>query len=119
MTTFAFLLDAFLALTAGGMLTLGKFGVTRQLALAPVAVAALDAAFARLIRFSLTPVLSVLLVLLQLTVLCGSAMVLYQDRVRARNKENRRRRRREMARTRAAFEQKACGRDSRTPCACA
>lgn len=111
MIAFTLFLDALLALTAAGMFFFGKYGITRQLAPAPLLVAVLDAAFARQVQISLTPALSTLLFLLQLVVLGGSVMVLYQDRVRARNKANRRRRRKEMARSRAAFEKAATARE--------
>lgn len=119
MTTFTLFLDALLALIAAGMFFFGKYGVTRQLAPAPLLVAVLDAAFARQIQTSLTPALSVVLFLLQLVVLGGSVMVLYQDRVRARNKANRRRRRKEMARSRVAFEQATAARERRPYRVCA
>lgn len=99
------IIDVLLAATAITMLLKGCYGVTRQLAFAPLLVAALDASFAGVIAYGATPVLSVLLTLLQLTVLCCSALVLYQDRVHARNKQERRRRRRDILRTQAAFEQ--------------
>ncbi|MBE6778661.1 MAG: hypothetical protein E7541_04655 [Ruminococcaceae bacterium] len=100
-------LDVFLVLAGLGMLLLGRYGITRQLAFAPVAVAVLDLAFATKVTLALTPVLSTLLVVLQAAVLIGSLLVLREDRVLARKKENRRRRRREMVRTQAAFERAA------------
>jgi hypothetical protein len=112
-------MDALLALTAILMLFKGCFGETRQLALAPALVAALDASFAGVITFGATPVLSILLTLLQLTVLGGSVFVLYQDSVRARNKQERRRRRRDILRTQMAFERaRECG-DTKRGYACA
>ncbi len=119
MTVIALFLDALLALAAAGMFFFGKYGVTRQLAPAPMLVAVLDAAFAQQIQFSLTATLSALLLLLQLVVLGGSILVLYQDRVRARNKENRRRRRKAMARSRAVFEQTAATQKNRRIRVCA
>ncbi len=101
----SYIIDALLAAVAVAMLLKGSYGTTRQLAFAPLLVAALDASFASVITYGATPVLSVLLSLLQLTVLFGSAFVLYQDRVRARNKQQRRRRRRDILRTQAAFAQ--------------
>ncbi len=101
----SYILDVLLAATAVAMLFKGCYGITRQLAFAPLLVAALDASFASVITYTATPVLSALLSLLQLTVLVGSALVLYQDRVRARNKQQRRRRRRDILHTQAAFEQ--------------
>lgn len=115
----SYIIDAFLVLTAAAMLLGGNYGTTRQLAFAPLLVAALDAAFAGVITYGVTPVLSVLLTLLQLTVLVGSALALYQDRVRARNKQERRRRRREILRTQAAFEQAREKADAKHVYACA
>ncbi len=107
-----YILDLLLIAMAVGMLWKGRFGATRQLALAPLAVAVLDAAFAGQIDLSLTPVLSGLLLALQVVILAGSALVLRRDRVLARNKQERRRRRREIARTRAAFEEAAARREA-------
>lgn len=115
----SYIIDAFLAVTAATMLVKGYFGATRQLALAPLFVAALDASFAGVITYTATPVLSVLLTLLQLTVLFGSAFALYQDRVRARNKQERRRRRRDILRTQAAFAQARERADAKRGYACA
>ena len=102
-----------------GMLVGGRYGTTRQLALAPLVTAALDAAFAARIDPSLTPVLSALLIVLQGVILLGGAMLLYQDRVRARNRQARRRRRQQLARYRAAFEQAAACPRTREHSACA
>ncbi len=113
------IIDALLAATAVAMLLKGSYGVTRQLAFAPLLVAALDVSFASVITYSATPVLSALLTLLQLTVLFGSAFVLYQDRVRAHNKQQRRRRRRDILRTQAAFEQARERADAKRGYACA
>ena len=110
-----YILDLLLVVVAVTMLRKGRYGATRQLALAPLAVAVLDAAFAAQLDLSLTPVLSGLLIALQLVILAGSALVLYRDRVLARNKQARRRRRREIARTQAAFEQAAAQRKT-APC---
>lgn len=112
-------IDLFLAVTAVTMLLKGHYGVTRQLAMAPLTVAALDSAFASVITYGATPVLSVMLTLLQLTVLVGSAMMLYQDRVRAHNKFERRRRRRDILRTQAAFAQARENADAKRTYACA
>lgn len=101
---FTYTLDLLLAATAALMLWKGQFGITRQVALAPLTVAFIDAAFAHQIQLSLTPVLSAILVALQIVVLVGSAAVLRHDRVQVRNKQARRERRRQIARTRAAFE---------------
>ena len=100
----SYILDFFLGLIGATMLCKGAYGITRQLALAPLVIAALDASFASVITYTLTPIISCLLTLLQLTVLVSSAMLLYQDRVRARNKQERRRRRREILRTREMFD---------------
>ena len=115
----SYIIDAFLALTAAAMLFKGYYGATRQLALAPTLIAALDASLASVITYGATPVLSVMLTLLQLTVLVGSALALYQDRVRARNKQERRRRRRDILRTQAAFEQARERADAKRGYACA
>ncbi|MBQ8684305.1 MAG: hypothetical protein IJ518_07315 [Clostridia bacterium] len=101
---FTYILDLLLAAVAVAMLLKGHYGATRQLALAPLLVAALDATFASQLDLSLTPVLSGLLIALQVVILAGCALVLRRDRVLARNKQARRRRRREIARTQAAFE---------------
>lgn len=114
-----YILDLLLLAVAVGMLVKGHFGVTRQLALAPLVVAVLDAVFAGQIDLSLTPVLSGLLLALQVVILAGSALVLRRDRVLARNRVARRRRRREIARTQAAFEAAAqaaaAGRKAQAP----
>ena len=100
----SYIFDLFLGLIAATMLFKGAYGITRQLALAPLLVAVLDASFVGVITYALTPVISCLLTLLQLTVLASSAMLLYQDRVRSRNKQERRRRRREILRSREMFD---------------
>ncbi len=115
----SYIIDALLAATAVAMLLKGCYGATRQMAVAPLLVAALDASFAGVITYGATPVLSVLLTLLQLTVLVSSAMVLYQDSVRAHNKQERRRRRRDILRTQAAFEQARERADAKRGYACA
>ncbi len=115
----SYILDALLAVTAAAMLLKGNFGATRQLALAPLFAAVLDASFASVITYTATPVLSVLLTLLQVTVLFGSAFALYQDRVRAHNKQARRRRRRDILRTQAAFELARERADAKRGYACA
>ena len=102
-----YVLDVLLVAMAVSMFLAGRYGVTRQLAFAPLLVAAVDAAFAAQVDVALTPVLSALLVMLQVVIFSGSALVLYEDRVHARNKAARRRRRREVARSRLAFEQAA------------
>ncbi len=105
MMVFSMVLDLILAAIAAAMLIKGHYGVTKQLAFGPLAVAVLDASFAGVITYGATPVLSGLLTLLQIVILGGSAVMLYQDRVHARNKQSRRRRRHEVLRTQAAFEQ--------------
>ena len=85
----------------------GKFGITRQLAFLPLLTAVLDGAFVSEIAFSLTPVLSTVLLVLQGLILSFSGWMLYQDRVRFRNKQLRRRREKQLTRSRLAFEQAA------------
>jgi len=99
-----YILDLLLLGMALLMLLRGRYGVTRQMAFAPLLVAVLDASFAHQLQFSLTPMLSWMLVVLQVAILVGSGAVLRRDRILARNKQARRQRRREVARTRAAFE---------------
>ncbi len=115
----SYIIDVLLAAVSVVMLLRGYYGVTRQLAFAPLLVAALDASFAGAITYGATPLLSALLTLLQLTMLVGSALVLYQDRVRAHNKAERRRRRRDILRTQAAFEQAREKADAKRGYACA
>ena len=103
----SWIVDILLAALAVSMLIGGHYGVTRQLAFAPLLTAVLDAVFATQVDLGLTPVLSALLFALQAVILLGGALVLYQDRVRVRNRRARRRRRQELARSRAAFEQAA------------
>ena len=105
MDVFGMVMDAVLVLAAAVMLVFGKFGVTRELAFLPLLTAVLDGVFVTEIAFSLTPVLSVLLAVLQGIILAFSGLMLYQDRVRFRNKQLRRRRERELSRSRLAFEQ--------------
>lgn len=100
---FTYVMDLVLVGMAVAMFFKGHYGATRQLALAPLAVAVLDAAFAPQLDMSLTPVLSAALFALQAVILAGSALVLYEDRAHARNKQMRRQRRRETARKRAAL----------------
>lgn len=105
MTMLSYIFDASLAMIAVMMLFKGAYGATRQLALAPLLIAVLDASFAGVITYGATPIISVLLTALQLTIFMGSVLVFHHDRVRARNKHERRRRRREILRTQLAFEQ--------------
>ena len=104
-------IDILLVAVAAGMFFGGHYGVTRQVAALPLVVAVIDAVFAAQVTLSLTPVLSAVLVVLQLVILAGSGVLLYEDRVHARNKQARRRRRRDLARSRAAFEQAAARRE--------
>ena len=116
---FTLFIDLALAAVAALMILKGHYGITRQVAVVPLAVALVDAAFAAQLQLALTPVLSALLIALQVAILSVSAGVLREDMVRARNKRNRRRRREELARSRAAFEQAARGRAALRPAACA
>ena len=95
-------LDILLAVLAVSMLLFGRFGATRQAALIPLAMAALDLYLHGVLSFSLW---TVAVAALQMVVLCVGGLVLYRDRVRARNKQARRARRREITRSRADFEQ--------------
>ena len=114
---FTLLMDFALALVAALMILRGHYAITRQLAAVPLVVALVDAAFAAQLQLSLTPVLSALLIALQVVILSVSGAILREDMVRARNKMNRRRRREEMARSRAAFEQAAQRRERMAACA--
>ncbi len=105
MTTW--ILDMALVALSLSMFLFGHYGTTRQLAIAPLVAAALDVAFAGQIDPSLTPVLSALLIALQGALLLAGGLVLYQDRVRLRNRQARRRRRQQLVRSRLAFEQAA------------
>ncbi|MBR5523941.1 MAG: hypothetical protein IKU51_01565 [Clostridia bacterium] len=116
---FTYTIDALLVLVSVGMLLRGHYGVTRQAAFIPLVVAVVDAAFAGQLDLLLTPVLSAMLVVLQLVILSASGLLLYQDAVRARNKRARRQRRRELAVSRAAFEQAAAQNDRVCRPACA
>ena len=114
---FTLFIDLALALVAALMIVKGHYGITRQLAAVPLVVALVDAAFATQINLALTPVLSALLVVLQVVILSLSAAVLREDALRARMKRVRRRRREEQARDRAAFEQVAQRRNRVAACA--
>ena len=100
-------IDGALVLAALLLLVGGKFGITRQLAFLPLLTAVLDGAFVSEIAFSLTPVLSTVLLVLQGLILSFSGWMLCQDRVRFRNKQLRRRREKQLTRSRLAFEQAA------------
>ena len=102
---FTYIIDALLVAVALGMLLRGHYGITRQAAFIPLTVAVVDAAFAGQLDPLLTPALSVALVVLQLVILSASTLLFYQDAVRARNKRARRQRYRQLAASRAAFEQ--------------
>ncbi len=114
---FTLFIDLALALVAALMILKGHYGITRQLAAVPLAVAMVDAAFATQLQLSLTPVVSALLIALQVAILAASGEVLREDMVRARNKINRRRRREAVARDRAVFEQAAQRRQRMAACA--
>lgn len=115
---FALILDMLLAVLAVSMLIFARFGVTRQAALIPMAMAVLDASFYGLLSQS---GLAVACICLQVLVLAVSGLMLYRDVVRSRNKQARRARRQEVARSRAAFEraleQKNAPARRRTVCA--
>ena len=100
---FTYVIDLGLALVAALMLLRGHYNITRQVAAVPLVVALVDAAFASQIQLSLTPVLSALLVVLQIAILMVSVGVLREDMARARQKRARRRREEEVARARAAM----------------
>lgn len=102
---FAFTLDILLAVLAVFMLVKGHFGVTRQAALVPLAVALLDGSSVLQFDPALTPVLSGALVALRLVILSCGSLMLYRDALRARNKRARNQRRRQVAESRKAFEQ--------------
>ena len=114
---FTLFIDLALALVAALMILKGHYGITRQLAAVPLIVALVDAAFATQIQLALTPLISVLLIALQVVILSVSGAVLREDMVRTRNKMARRRRREEIARSRAAFEQAAQRRERMAACA--
>lgn len=116
---FTYVIDLALALVAALMLLRGHYNITRQVAMAPLAVALVDAAFASQLELSLTPVISALVVAVQLAVLLFSMGVLHEDGRRVRQQRARRRRREELERSRAAFEQAAARRDALRPAACA
>ena len=99
---FTLFIDLALALVAALMLLKGHYAITRQMAAVPLVVSLVDAAFASQIQLSLTPVLSALLVVLQIAILMVSVGVLREDMARARQKRARRRREEEVARARAA-----------------
>ena len=116
---FTYIIDGLLVLISVAMLLRGHYGITRQAAFVPLTTAVVDAAFAGQLDLLLTPVLTALLVILQMVILSASGLLLYQDAVRARNKRARRQRRRELAVSRAAFEQAAAQNDRACRPACA
>ena len=95
-------LDILLAVLAVSMLIFARFGVTRQAALIPLAMAALDLYLNGVLSYSLW---AVAVAVLQMVVLAVGGMMLVKDRAHARKKQARRNRRRELSRSRAAFEQ--------------
>ena len=97
-------MDMALALAAVVLLVGGNYGTTRQMALLPLLTAVLDGSFVSVIAPSLTPVLSTILLVLQGLILTFSGWMVRRDRVRFRNKQQRRRRQRELIRSRMAFE---------------
>ena len=98
------ILDILLAVLAVYMLMKGHYGITKQAAFVPMAVAVLDATFASVLEPSLIPWLSTAKIVLQVVILASAAVLARQDAVRARNKRARRNRRQELARSRAAFD---------------
>ena len=116
---FTLFIDVALALLAALMILKGHYNITRQMAMVPLTVALVDAAFATQLQLSLTPVVSALLIALQVIILAVGGEMLREDMVHARNKMNRRRRREELARSRAAFEQAAQRHDRMRQAACA
>ena len=116
---FTYVIDLALALVAALMLLWGHYNITRQLAVVPLVVALVDASFASQIDLALTPVVSALLVVLQVAILTVSTAVLREDMARARMKRNRRRRREEMARDQEAFRRASESRTRMRTAACA
>ena len=102
---FTLFMDLALALVAALMLLKGNYTITRQMAAVPLVVALVDATFAPQLQLSLTPVVSALLIALQVVILTVSSAVLREDAIHARQQRARRRRRDEVARARAAIEQ--------------
>ena len=82
----------------------------------PILVALVDAAFASQLQLSLTPVISALLVVLQVAILMVSVGVLREDMARARAKRARRRREEAIAHARASMHEVE-GRTNRLHCA--
>ena len=113
---FTYVIDFALALVAALMLLRGHYTITRQMAAVPLVVALVDAAFASQLQLSLTPVISALLVALQVAILMVSVGVLREDMARARAKRARRRREEAIAHARAAMHEVE-GRTHRLHCA--
>ena len=99
---FTLFIDLSLALVAALMLLRGHYSITRQVAAIPLTVALIDASFASQIQLSLTPVVSGILVALQVIILLFSVGVLREDAARARQQRARQRRREEIARAQTA-----------------
>ena len=114
---FTYGIDLALAVVAALMIVKGHYGITRQLAAVPLAVALVDAAFAAQLDLALTPVLSAAVILLQVVILSLSAAVLREDARRARIKRTRRIRRQQQERDRAAFDLAAQRRSRVAVCA--
>ena len=114
---FTYVIDLALALVAALMIVKGHYGITRQLAAVPLAVALIDAVFASQLDLALTPVLSAAVILLQVVILSLSAAVLREDALRARMKRTRRIRRQQQERDRAAFDAAAQRRGRMAACA--
>lgn len=119
MLIYQYAIDAVLAALGAFMLLKGKFGITRQAAWGPIAIAVIDAAMAAQLDFSLTPVLSAILLGLQAVILLCGTFLLYQDRVHARSKALRRQRRRALAADREAFAQALAQREESDRLICA
>ncbi|MBQ7089450.1 MAG: hypothetical protein IJN04_07420 [Clostridia bacterium] len=114
---FTYAIDLALALVAALMMVKGHYGITRQLAAVPLAVALLDAAFAAQLDLALTPVLSAAVILLQVVILSLSVVMLRQDALHARAKRTRRARRQQQEQDRAAFDAAARRRNRVAACA--
>ncbi len=100
---FTLFIDLALALVAALMLLRGHYNITRQMAAVPLVVSLVDAAFATQIHLSLTPVISALLIVLQVLILTVSVGVLREDMARARQRRARRRREEAITRARASM----------------
>ena len=114
---FTLFIDLALALVAAVMIVKGHYAITRQLAAVPLVVALVDAAFATQIDLALTPVLSTLLVVLQVVILSLSVVLVREDAKHARMKKARRRRREQDERDRATFDRAAQRRRRVAACA--